>query len=333
MMHAIQYRVYSADINNLELVTTPKPVPRPNQLLIRIFVAAGNQVDLYLYYGILRRNKWKIEFPITPGYDFSGVVEARGEEVAGFDVGDEVFGVNWGAGRHDDKDPTEPIASCFAEYLVIDASKVSMKPRRIPFGHAAALGTSGTAAYQCIHTIGLVHRGSRVLIIGGSTMVGCLAIQLAKITGAWVATTCSTRSHNFVAEFGPDLIIHYDTEKWYKHPEINALDFVMDISGTANTLEILKESPNMINVGAAFVSLVNPDIGTNAKAHPPFAFARFYCFHQNTKHQDILMELVDQDQLRVPIHDHFPFSKRGVIQLFESLQTRQAQGKLLLRLD
>jgi NADPH:quinone reductase-like Zn-dependent oxidoreductase len=333
-MNVVQYRAYSSDIENLEIVQVPKPVPQEGQVLVKIFVAAGNQIDLYLFYGIMRSNRWRMYFPFTPGYDFSGVIDQIGTGVTGFEEGDEVFGVHWGISRHDNpKDPNERIAGCFAEYLLVDASKLSMKPRRVPFGYAAALGTAGTAAYQCVHDIGLVGRGSKCLILGGSTMVGLMAIQLAKLAGAWVATTCSIRSHDFVSQFSPDLVIHYDTEKWYQHPQIQGLDFILDMAGVPNTLDKLKEVDHLINVGAAFVSLVNPDVGSNSKAHPPFSYARFYCFQQSTKIQDTLMQLLDEDKLHVPICDHFPFTRRGVINLFETLQGRQAQGKLLLRLD
>lgn len=333
-MQAVQYSAYSSDFSNLEIVHVPKPTPGENQVLVKIFVSAANQIDLYLFYGIMRNNKWKMQFPFTPGYDFSGVVEDVGSNVRDFERGDEVFGVNWGISRHDNpKDPSEPIGGCFSEYIVIDSAKLSRKPRRVPFGYAAAIGTAGTAAYQCVHDIGLVGAGSRVLILGGSTMVGLLSIQLAKLAGAWVATTCSTRSHDFVSQFGADLVIHYDTEKWYNHPEIQALDFILDMAGIPYTLEKLKEVDNMINVGAAFVTLVNPDVGSNPKAHPPFAVARFYCFQQSTKVQDRLMALLEEEKIRVPICDHFPFTRRGVTHLYETLQGRQAQGKLLLRLD
>eukprot|EP01040_Poterioochromonas_malhamensis_P026041 gene26041-32642_t len=122
-MHAVQYRAYSADLENLEIVTVPKPVPGEGQVLVKIFVAAGNQIDLYLYYGIMRSNRWRMYFPFTPGYDFSGVVDALGPGVSKFDIGEEVFGVHWGPSRHDNpKDPNASIAGCFAEYLVVHAS-------------------------------------------------------------------------------------------------------------------------------------------------------------------------------------------------------------------
>lgn len=333
-MQMVQYRNYSTDLQELEVVRVGKPVPGVGQVLVRVFVAAGNQVDLYLYYGMMRSNRWRMAFPFTPGYDFSGVIDSVGGDVTNFEIGDEVFGVNWGYSRHDNaKDPTDPLAGSFSEYMLIYASKLSRKPRRVPFGVAAALGSSGSAAYQCVHDIGYVGKGCRVLILGGSTMVGCLAIQLSKLYGAWVATTCSSRTHDFVEQYSPDLIVHYDTDKWYQHPDVHGLDFILDVADDKKVLEILKESDHMIKVGAAFISLTNPLVGSDSKAHPPFSHARFYCFHQSTQDQDYLMELVEEDKLKVPIFDHFPFTKRGVVEIFEALHGRKATGKLLLRLD
>ena len=124
---------------------------------------------------------------MTPGYDFSGQIYSlpQGENSKGFAVGDEVFGVNWGPGRHDDpSQPDLPLAGTFSEYCLVPLSRLSRKPAGLSFDEAAALPMAGCTAYQCLFERTQVAEGQRVLILGGDTAVGSIAIGLAMQAGA-----------------------------------------------------------------------------------------------------------------------------------------------------
>ena len=410
VMLAVQYSQYSTDPYDLELVEVARPLPKPGQLLIRILYAGMNHVDAIVYSGLMKSSNWRVEFPFTPGYEFSGIVEEVGEGVGiisnkHFHIGDEVFGVNWDQGRPNSKDPHshEPIASCFAEFICISAEKVSRKPSNVSWEVAAAMGLAGTVAYQCVHDIGYVMSDSRVLVIGGNTLVGNLAIQLAKSRGAFVASVCRSNSHvappspvygehhhhgdgfNLTRSFSSssqsgrvhranskrheelhpilsrspssiietksnsqdeldenhiasncdtaDLVIHYDREDWYKHPDCRGFDFILDAVGEPSTLTVLKETEEMIHVGAAYVNLVNPAVGLIPQGHPPFSYARFYCFNQNTAHQDLIAQMVADGKLHIPIREVFSFTLDGVAEMFKMMASRRHKGKLILEIS
>ena len=128
--------------------------------------------------------RWNVRLPINPGFDFSGIISVLPEgDTLGFEVGDEVFGVNWGSGHHDD--PDLPLAGTFSEYCLVPLNRLSRKPAGLSFDEAAALPMAGCTAYQCLYECGQVAEGQRVLILGGDTAVGSIAIGLAKKAGAW----------------------------------------------------------------------------------------------------------------------------------------------------
>ena len=134
---------------------------------------------------------WRIPSPLTPGYDFAGVIAALPDgDTLGFSLGDAVFGVNWGDGRHDDPTaPNGPIAGTLAEYCLVPLNRLSRKQTELSFDEAAAISMAGCTVYQCLYECAqlLDYLGveQRVLILGGDTAVGIFSIQMAKNVGAW----------------------------------------------------------------------------------------------------------------------------------------------------
>eukprot|EP01083_Nonionella_stella_P131961 401194_1 len=83
------------------------------------------------------------------GYDFSGVVEEISQEDEDkFVVGDEVFAVNWGVGKHDETGKS--VGGAFAEYVVVPVSRLSRKPSGVSFAQAASVALVGTTAHQIV---------------------------------------------------------------------------------------------------------------------------------------------------------------------------------------
>jgi NADPH2:quinone reductase len=126
--------------------------------------------------------------PFILGYDFSGIVEEVGNGVAGFAVGDAVFAVNWGKGKHNTEDASLIVGGAFAEFISVPASILSHKPENVSHETAAAVALVGTTALDGLNTA-KVTAGSRVLILGASTSVGLIAIQEAKLRGIFQMIT------------------------------------------------------------------------------------------------------------------------------------------------
>lgn len=333
-MLAVQYQDYSQDPSDLQLIRINKPPPpMGDQVLIRILYAGMNMIDNYLFRGVLKNAGWAVDFPFIPGHDFSGIIEEVGDQVRNFRVGDEVFGCNWDQGRPFSKNNKniDTMGCCFSEYMLIASEKVSHKPASVSFPQAASISVVGSIAYQCVHDIGLVNKHSRVLIIGGSTCVGMLALQLCKLVGACVTVTCSREGTEALRKYNPDVIVNYDEENIFKLSHCREYDLVIDIIGDPETLYMIKETPYFVCFGSAYVNLINPAVGVVAQAHPPFAYARFYCFHQNTKHQDLLIEMLANHELELPIAEIFSFSRKEVIEMFDRMHRRRHKGKFVLQ--
>lgn len=117
-----------------------------------------------------------------PGYDFAGVVESVGSKVTGLKVGERVTAISWRSDKPGSENDSH--GGTFAEYLSIPAYKLSIIPPDVSDQEAAALVLVGPTAFQALFHLIKLPPNSRVLILGGSSAVGAVAIQLAKQKGS-----------------------------------------------------------------------------------------------------------------------------------------------------
>ena len=194
------------------------------------------------------------------------------------------------------------------------------------FEQAAALALVGTTAHQCVHKISKVAPGSRILILGGASAVGSIAIQLAKARGAWVATTCSSRTMEYVSQFKPDLIVNYREQKWEDNSELKNLDALIDTIGETDGFSKTKDNGVVKSTGV-FVSIANFDAGFDPSAHAPLSFAAFYCLCNEKADQDELADMVAKGTLKVLIDKSVRFNEKEVRELVEYQRNGQSTGK------
>jgi len=153
--------------------------PGPDQVRIRLKTAGLNRFDTTIASGMLK-GMVEYEFPVVLGRDGSGVVDAIGDGVDGFAVGDRVLGhVLMNGTLHE---------GTLAEFALVPANGIVRKPNNIDFVEAAALPLAAAAAHGVVDAVGLKD-GSSVLIVGASGGVGSYAIQLAARRGATVVAT------------------------------------------------------------------------------------------------------------------------------------------------
>ncbi|MEV6639350.1 NADP-dependent oxidoreductase [Amycolatopsis sp. NPDC051371] len=197
-MKALLARSYGP-LDQLEIGEAPQPVPGPGQLLVRLEAAAVNPVDVALVTGRLRA-ELPVRHPFIPGVDVSGVVEAVGEGVTGFAVGDAVIawnGVPSGA---------------FAEYTLVQANgSGAVRPGGLDARHGAALPTGALTASALLDEAGLTP-GSTLLVVGATGGLGGYAVQLAKRAGATVLATGRAGDSDYLRHLGADEAIDYNTE-------------------------------------------------------------------------------------------------------------------------
>jgi NADPH:quinone reductase-like Zn-dependent oxidoreductase len=215
-----------------------KPVPRDNEVLIRVRAASVNPLDAGTMKGGGRVVTGLRKPKVTRlGVDVAGHVEAVGSNVTQFKAGDEVFGVC----------VSDPQASAlrvwipqgaFAEYACAHVSTLVMKPDNLTFEQVASAPVAAFTALQGLRLGGLggkgqTQTGQKVLINGAAGGVGTFAVQIAKSFGAEVTGVCSTRNVDMVrsisADHGADYVIDYTQEDFTKGGE--RYDLIFDCVG------------------------------------------------------------------------------------------------------
>jgi NADPH:quinone reductase-like Zn-dependent oxidoreductase len=200
MKAVVQGTYGAADV--LELGEIDQPVPKDNEVLVRVHAAGVDPGVWHLMTGrpyLVRVMGYGLRTPKVGvrGRDVAGRVEAVGTNVTRFHPGDQVFGIGEGS---------------FAEYVCARADKLVPKPANLSFEQAAAVPISGLTALQALRDTGKVQPGQQVLIIGAAGGVGSFAVQLAKAFGAEVTGVCSTTKAGLVRSLGAGEVIDYTRE-------------------------------------------------------------------------------------------------------------------------
>lgn len=157
----------------LQYTEVPDPAAGPGQLLVRVTAAGVNFIDTYRRSGV-----YPMDYPHVVGVEGAGTVEALGDGVTGFAVGDRVA---W----HDSP-------GSYAELAVVDAASAVTVPDGLELTTAAALPLQGMTAHYLVRSTFDVQAGQDVLLHAGAGGVGLLATQLAVARGGRVITTVST---------------------------------------------------------------------------------------------------------------------------------------------
>ncbi len=234
---------------NLELTKIEIPKISSDDLLVEIHAASINPIDYKVRDGKVKM-LLSYKMPLVLGNDFSGVIVKVGKSVTEFQVGDEVYGR-----------PRKSRIGTFAEYIAIHKDDIAIKPKNLSFEEAAAIPLIGLTTYQAFYDIMQIKPNDKVLIQAGSGGVGTFAIQLAKLMGAYVATTTSSRNEALVKRLGADKVINYKNENF--EDILSDYDYVYDTLGG----EALQNSFKILKPGGKIVSLS----GT-----PNYRFAKAY---------------------------------------------------------
>ncbi|GGO73563.1 NADP-dependent oxidoreductase [Nonomuraea cavernae] len=219
----------------LELAEVERPTPQRHEVLVRVRAAGVNPPDWRI-----RRTPFPPHYtepPLILGWDVSGVVEEAGQHVGRFRPGDEVFGMlNF-------PDP----AGAYAEYVVARPRQLARKPAGVDHVQAAALPMSALSAWQAFEDIAEVLPGHRVLVHGAAGGVGHLAVQLAKLRGAYVIGTARASKHDFVRSLGADEMIDYTSVDFAE--VVSDVDVVLDMVGR----DYPHRSLRVLRPGGAFI--------------------------------------------------------------------------------
>ena len=210
-MKAAVYRRYGPP-NVLHIEDVERPVPKDDEVLIRVRAASVNPLDEGLMKGGGRLvTGWRKPKDARLGVDVAGQVVAVGSNVTRFKAGDEVFGVCI-ADPHASALRVWIPQGAFAEYACAHHSALVMKPENMSFEQAAAAPVAAFTALQGLRDKGKIQAGQKVLINGAAGGVGTFAVQIAKSFGAEVTGVCSTRNVEMVRSIGAHHVIDYTQE-------------------------------------------------------------------------------------------------------------------------
>ena len=177
-----------------ELVEENLPDPQPGQteLLIRVYAAGVIRTELGWYPTTHTKTGGKRSHAV-PGHEFSGVIADLGAGAEGFEIGQEVYGMNdWYAD------------GATAEYCITQPSYIAPKPAALTHVQAASVPISAMTAWQGLYDRAKLQAGESVLVQGGAGGVGMFAIQLARLRGARVLATASAANLDFVSSWEPN---------------------------------------------------------------------------------------------------------------------------------
>jgi NADPH:quinone reductase-like Zn-dependent oxidoreductase len=224
-MKAIVHCAYGPAEKVLELREIDVPTPRSDEVLVRVRAASVHPDVWHVIEGLpyvvrLFGNGVTKPKKLVPGTDLAGVVEAIGDKVTHFKVGDEVFGEStpmaWSNG------------GAYAEYAAVPEKFLVHKPANISFEEAAAVPTSGYIALNNVQRLELHGPGQNVLINGAGGCVGTLAIQIAKAKGARVTAVDRTDKLEMMRALGADRVIDYTKEDVLRGGE--RYDLILDVA-------------------------------------------------------------------------------------------------------
>ena len=234
----------------LKVVEVEKPVPKKNELLIKIVATAINDYDWSLVRG--KPYLYRLLFGLTtprrqiPGMELSGIVEKIGADVETFKEGDAVYG-----------DISAYGFGTFAEYLCINEKAIFKKPDNISFEEAAAIPHASLLALQALQGIGKIKKGQKVLLNGGGGGVGVLALQLAKSYDCEVTGVDTGDKLEMMKAIGFDEVIDYKKEDFTRNGK--TYDLILDCKTNRSPLAYtrsLKPGGTYVSVGGTLSRLI-----------------------------------------------------------------------------
>lgn len=290
MIKAIQIKTYGG-VEQLNYVDIPKPVPGEGEVLVRVHAAGLNPVDWKTREGQGAARFFKNPFPLVLGWDVSGVIEALGDGVNEYVVGDAVCGYI----RFPQPGATH------AEYVAAPAAQLVHKPEILSHMQAAALPAAALTAWQHLFDAAGLRSGQRVLIHAAAGGVGHFAVQFARWKGAHVIATASPRHRAFLRKLGADEVINYRKTRF--EDVVRDVDVVFDLVGG----ETRERSWQVLHPGGVLVST-----RSEAFSELPLRYGvrgRFIWAQPNAAQLRRILGLVEAGHIHIAIERIYPLAE------------------------
>lgn len=332
-MKALTFKRYgkSPDIG---LAEVPRPTLKADEMLVQVHAASVNPIDNMIPTGIFKV-VLKFKLPAILGSDLAGVVTEVGSRVTRFRVGDAVFANIFDQGT-----------GSIAEFAVVPENAAALKPASLDFVQAASIPMVGLTAWQALKERMDLQPGHKVFIPAGSGGIGTFAIQFAKVLGARVGTTTSTRNVELVRGLGADEVVDYKTQAF--ETVLHGYDAVL---GTVKG-DSIEKAMGVLKARGKVVSLVGPlDVAfARARRLNPVLACVFALMSRSivrlAKQRDVdyafmfvrpdgdqlarIGELIEAQRIRPVIDKVFPFEQAR--EALAYLALGRARGKVVVQM-
>ena len=312
-----------------EVIETPRPIPGPGQVLVRVRAAGVNLSET-----LIRQNRYAMttELPAVLGNEVAGVIESLGSGVGGLSIGARVVAPLFAAGA---------LVGGYAEYVLIDAGFVALLPDALSFEEATALMIQGLTALYLINQV--PPQGKTVLVSAAAGGVGSLLLQLAKRAGARtvIAAASTTDKLDFARSLGAHAGVNYTQADWVEQARAASggagPDIIYESVGGAVTngsLKALAPLGQLVIYGALNIQsfqLGVPellDLIFKNQSVTGFAFVPLLTLEGLRTGLAELFELAVCGQLRITISE--TFSLEHAAEAHRALEERRTVGKLVL---
>jgi NADPH:quinone reductase-like Zn-dependent oxidoreductase len=305
------------DADVLQITEVEKPEINEEQVLIKVKAIGINPVDTKVRAGTSGISK-QITLPVILGWDVSGTIVNVGKKVTQFKTGNDVFGCV-GFPR---------LGNAYAEFTLADPKLLAIKPHNISFEEAAAIPIAGLTAYQAINEELKVSSGEKILIQAAAGGVGHLAVQFAKMNGAYVIGTASAENEKFLKSLDVDQFIDYKKERFENI--VHDLDCALDAMGgdvLYRTISCVKQGGNVVCLPSSTkndpkaIELANE---RNIKLTWPMMRA-------DGEEMRIIASLLQEKKLKVFVDKIFTLDQ--IAWAHKAVETHKTKGKVVVKVE
>ncbi len=304
MPRAVRFDHYG-DVDVLDVEEVERPAPGPGEVLVHVRATSINPGEAKIREGLLH-DRFPATFPSGEGSDLAGVVEALGDGVDGVAAGDEVIGFTDERASH-------------AEYVVVPAEHLTLKPAKVPWEVAGALFVAGATAYAAVRAVA-AGPDDTVAISGAAGGVGSIAVQLARRAGATVIGIAGEGNHDWLRSVRAIPVAYGDgVADRLRAAAGGTVDAFIDTHGDGY-VELAIElgvAPERIDTIADFAGAARFGVKTEGNAAGASA--------------EVLAELaalIERGELEVPIARTYPLDE--VRDAYRELERGHTRGKIVL---
>jgi len=320
----IAYRTKYGSPEVLSIREVETPSPKDNEILIKVYAATVNRSDYHILTGkpyfmrlFIGLFKPKIS---TTGTDFAGQVEAIGNNVTSFHVGDNVMGFDGGLFG----------IQSHAQYLLLPETKARKMivniPANLQYEEAAACLEGAFYAAAQVNPL-QPKQGQKALVYGATGAIGTSYVQFLKYYGLYITAVCRTENKELVTSLGADKVIDYTTEDFTKESE--RYDFVFDAVGKSSFFKckiLLKKKGGYTSSGAGInilLLMITPLLGGKKV---------FFAFPKDIVGQlRFIKDLVEKGRFKPVIDRIYPIDK--IAEAYRYVASGQKIGNVILKMD